>query len=76
MNKNELIELARRYFIADDGLSMPNLIRKIQVAQGNPQCFATGKRSCEQAACPWREDCLPKSDAVDSQLSPEPIGTP
>ena len=40
MNKNDLIELARRYFIADTGLSMPNLIRNIQVAQGCPQCFA------------------------------------
>ena len=69
MNKNDLIELARRYFIADDGLSMPNLIRKIQVVQGNPQCFATEKRSCDQAACPWREDCLPKFDADDSQLT-------
>jgi len=40
MNKNDLIELARRYFIADVGLSMPNLIGKIQVAQGSTQCFA------------------------------------
>lgn len=69
MNKSDLIELARRYFIADDGLSLPNLIRKIQVAQGNPQCFATGKLGCDQTACPWREECLPKSDVDDSQLT-------
>jgi len=69
MNKNVVIELARRYFIADVGMSMPNLIRKIQVAQGNPQCFATGKLSCDQAPCPWREDCLPRSDVDDSRLA-------
>jgi hypothetical protein len=68
MITTELIELARRYFLADDGLSQANLIRKIQVAQGNPQCFATGKRSCDQSACPWREDCL-TNPGVDLQTS-------
>jgi hypothetical protein len=68
MNKTDLIELAKRYFLADDALSTPNLIRKIQIAQGNADCFATGKRSCDQATCPWREDCFRQS-AADSQFA-------
>ena len=71
MNKTDLIELANRYFLADDGLGTSNLIRRIQVTQGNIGCFATGKRSCEQTNCPWRDDCLPPAEAPPLQPMPE-----
>jgi len=61
MNKGELLKLAGRYFIADTGLSVANLIRKIQIAEGYIDCFSTGKSQCDQMACQWRKDCLPPS---------------
>lgn len=71
VNKAELLKLARQYFIADAGLSTANLIRKIQIAEGNVDCFATGKKQCEQMTCRWRAECLTDSaeastDAADA----------
>lgn len=34
------------------------LIREIQRKEGNFDCFATGKRYCDQPACCWRGDCI------------------
>lgn len=58
MKKRDLIDLAKKYFIFDAGLSKANLIRKIQVEQGQGDCYATGRINCEQMACPWRNDCF------------------
>lgn len=58
MSQDDLLELAKRYFIFDAGLSKANLIRKIQVEQGHIDCYATGKSSCEQMQCWWRKGCL------------------
>lgn len=43
MTKAELLKLAGQYFISDAGLSMANLIRKIQIAEGHVVCFSTGR---------------------------------
>jgi hypothetical protein len=69
MHTPELVALAERYLLSTTGLSVPQLVRKIQLAQGNQDCFATGKRSCQQTQCPWRDDCLVPSD-TDSQFPP------
>lgn len=61
MNRNELLKLAKQYFIADAGLSMPNLIRKIQLAEGGTDCFATGKTVCDQETCRWRDECMTRT---------------
>jgi hypothetical protein len=66
MHTPELATLAKRYLLSADCLSMPQLVRKIQLAQGNQDCFATGKRSCEQNQCPWRDGCFAQGDP-DSQ---------
>ena len=58
MDKNALIELAKRYFISDASPSEANLIRRIQVAEGNSDCFATGRKTCDQSACRWRKECM------------------
>lgn len=35
------------------------LIRAIQLAEGNFDCFATANHGeCNQTACLWREDCF------------------
>lgn len=61
MNKTELLKLAGQYFISDAGLSTANLIRKVQIAEGHLDCFATGKTRCDQMMCRWRKDCLGES---------------
>ena len=35
------------------------IIRSIQAAEGNTQCFGTGvAKTCGQDKCCWRSDCL------------------
>lgn len=65
MKKADLLKLAGQYFISDAGLSTANLIRKIQIAEGHIDCYATGKTQCEQMACRWRGSCLGEVDAPD-----------
>jgi hypothetical protein len=40
------------------GLSKAELIRKIQKAEGNFDCFGTAKGYCDQFECCFREDCF------------------
>jgi hypothetical protein len=40
------------------GLSKAELIRQIQRAEGNFDCFGTAKDHCDQFQCCFREDCL------------------
>jgi len=40
------------------GLSKAELIRQIQRAEGNFDCFGTAKDYCDQFQCCFREDCL------------------
>lgn len=75
MHTPELAALAKRYLLSADGLSVPQLVRKIQLAQGNQDCFASGRRSCEETQCPWRDDCLAQGDP-DSQFQPNKQDTP
>jgi hypothetical protein len=44
-------------------LDITNLIRSIQRAEGNPDCFQKGIVDCDQSGCKWRSLCL------DEQLS-------
>ncbi len=66
MTKAELLKLAGQYFIADTGLSTANLIRKIQIAEGHVDCYATDKKNCEQMTCRWRKECLPESSEKET----------
>jgi hypothetical protein len=38
--------------------SKKELIRTIQKAEGNFDCFASSRNSCDQLGCCWRSDCL------------------
>jgi hypothetical protein len=40
------------------GLSKVELIRRIQRAEGNFDCFGTAKDYCDQSQCCFKEDCL------------------
>jgi len=57
MDKDELRQLAAQYLISDVGLSVANLVRKIQLAEGHLDCFSTGKKHCDQLSCRWYLTC-------------------
>ncbi len=40
------------------GLTKAELIRRVQKAEGNFDCYGTAKGYCDQLLCSFREDCL------------------
>ncbi|MBI5491541.1 MAG: SAP domain-containing protein [Deltaproteobacteria bacterium] len=40
------------------GMKKPDLIREIQVKEGNFPCFGTAAEYCDQWLCCFRGDCL------------------
>ena len=50
--------VAARMGIKAGKMKKCDLIRSIQLAEGNDACFDTGAaRECGQQECLWREDC-------------------
>jgi hypothetical protein len=39
-------------------LSKKELVKTIQRKEGNIDCFASARRSCDQIGCLWRGDCI------------------
>jgi hypothetical protein len=39
-------------------VDLVNLIRSIQRAEGNLDCYRRGKRQCDRLDCVWRDHCL------------------
>ena len=59
MKMKEVREKAKGFGITKSfGLSKAELIRQIQRAEGNFDCFGTAKDHCDQFQCCFREDCL------------------
>jgi hypothetical protein len=55
---DDLIALGKKHYIFDASLGKTELIRKIQIAEGNFDCYAmAGSGECDQLKCSWREDC-------------------
>ncbi|MBN2808403.1 MAG: SAP domain-containing protein [Deltaproteobacteria bacterium] len=61
MKMQEIREKARMADMKPGKLNKTDLIRAIQIKEGNPACFATGRIFCDQDECCWRADCLPAS---------------
>ncbi|GMR08891.1 MAG: SAP domain-containing protein [Gammaproteobacteria bacterium] len=60
-------ELARDRGIKPGKLNKLNLIRVIQVSEGNFDCFATAKSGyCDQQDCLWRDDCFSAARKLSS----------
>ncbi len=58
MNMSEIKEVAKDRGVKVGRLKKADLIREIQEAEGNPQCFCTGfSEQCGQQGCLWRADC-------------------
>ena len=58
MKLEKIKTIAQLHGIEVNKLKEDELVRAIQRAKGNQQCFETGKSaSCGQNACMWREIC-------------------
>jgi len=58
MKLDEIKEIARQHNINPGKMKKHELIRAIQQAEGNEQCFDSGKAAeCGQEGCLWRDDC-------------------
>jgi len=59
MNINQIRNIAKNLGLKTGKLRKIDLVRHIQRAEGNFDCFATAYDGvCNQMDCHWREDCL------------------
>ncbi|MDY6854504.1 MAG: Rho termination factor N-terminal domain-containing protein [Thermodesulfobacteriota bacterium] len=58
MTMKELKKFAKELNIKISGLRKAELIRTIQKAEGNFDCFGSAKDHCDQYDCLFREDCI------------------
>ena len=58
---SEVQKRAKKMAIKDTWkYSKRDLIKAIQRAEGNFDCFGTAVDYCDQLTCSWRKDCLVK----------------
>ena len=58
MKVSEIKEIVRQRNLKVGKSTKSELIRSIQFAEGNQECFATNMSAeCGQQSCVWREDC-------------------
>ncbi len=59
MKLEEIRNIAKSHGIKPGGLSKTELIRAIQIGEGNFDCFATAYNGeCDQVDCCWRKECI------------------
>jgi len=59
MRMSDIEKKARAAGIKDSWkFSKKELVKAIQHAEGNFDCFGTATNYCDQMACCWRSDCL------------------
>jgi len=59
MKMNDVVKRAKKLGIKAKAVKKGDLIRQIQRAEGNFDCFGTALDFCDQWKCCFREDCLP-----------------
>ena len=58
MNINELKKMAKELGVKPSNLKKTELIRAIQIAEGNFDCFGKAEGDCDQEDCLFRVECL------------------
>jgi hypothetical protein len=59
MNLKEIKDMAKSQGIKAGNMKKENIIRSIQRAEGNFDCFGSAiAGECDQMNCIWRGDCL------------------
>jgi hypothetical protein len=61
MKIEDIKKRAKELGIKVTGLGKTDLIRTIQIYEGNFPCFGTATVYCDRWNCCWREDCLPRT---------------
>jgi len=62
MELREIREMARAMGIRARGIDKAELVRAMQRAEGNFDCFGSAaEEECDQEDCMWREDCFAES---------------
>ena len=65
MNMKNIRQLAKTLDVEPGKLSKTELIKKIQVAEGNFDCYGSAiQGACDQLDCTWRDDCLGESSKL------------
>ena len=73
MHIQTIRSIAKKLGISSAKVSKPELIRAIQRAEGNFDCFDTASDGyCDQYDCFWREDCLPNTATAAVEEAPAP----
>jgi len=58
MNMAQIKAVAQDRGVKPGRMKKEDLVRAIQLQEGNPQCFNTNfSQECGQPECLWREDC-------------------
>ncbi len=59
MQMQEVRIMAKKFGIKTSRQSKVSLVRQIQMAEGNFDCYATALDGvCDQTRCLWRNDCF------------------
>lgn len=59
MTLKQIKDIAKQQGIRVGNMKKENVIKAIQRAEGNFDCFGTATAGvCDQINCLWREDCL------------------
>lgn len=68
MNMKHIRHLAKTLKVESSQLSKTELIKKIQLAEGNFDCYGSASSGeCDQVDCAWRSDCLSESIAAATE---------
>lgn len=58
----EIRDIAKSYGITPENIFKTELIKTIQLKEGNFDCYGTAYDGiCDQVGCRWREDCFEAS---------------
>lgn len=69
VNMKEIREMARQLGVRSIRMRKADLIRAIQRAEGNFDCYGTAtEEECDQEECLWREECFHDSVAEENRL--------
>lgn len=58
MTLKQIKEIAKERGVKAGNMKKENIIRAVQRAEGNFDCFGTSSGYCDQTNCLWRNDCL------------------
>lgn len=64
MKMQEVHKLAKKHGIRSFGRNKADLIREIQRAEGNFDCYGSAGGFCDQGECAFRDSCLEEDKQV------------